>query len=76
MRRTAQQGDSAMKQTFLSQPHNQSHRTAGKATGRPHNPSWDGIYCILPLPGPLRCKMIDKRMWASQTPLRHFKAGP
>eukprot|EP00971_Amphidinium_carterae_P032673 643681-Amphidinium_carterae.2 len=20
-----------------------------------------------------RCKMIDKRMWASQTPLRHFK---
>lgn len=22
----------------------------------------------------LRCKMIDKRMWASQTPLRHFKA--
>ena len=21
-----------------------------------------------------RCKMIDKRMWASQTPLRHFKA--
>ena len=59
-----------MKQSVLSQPQHASRVIAQWGRPRAGRATRLGIYCM-----GLRCKMIDKRMWASQTPLRHFKAG-